>query len=595
LTIPLLNRQLMKKLLPLFLVLLFSCQKTTTDEKATTGNTALAQLFESIDKFSTAPEDSLYKGYHPHGKWLSNSYAYQQTRVDSLKKYVSAIEAIAEATLTDQEKISKSVMLINLRDQIDNVTYKMLFIPFNAEGGFYNSMSYSISSLPFDSAKNYYDYLAWLPNYEIVLQENLELMKQGIAEGIVAPKIVVKNTLELLKPWAVDDYQQSVFYSPIANMPKSINELDRTAIQQESEKVIGKLLATYKTVNDFFANEYMTAAKETPGISFVPGGKEYYENRVKHYTTLPLMPDSIHNLGLAEVARIHEAMKKVMDEVKFKGSFAEFIQFLRTDKQFYPKTAQELLNYASWLSKKAEGQLPKFFNTLYTLPFTVEPVPADIAPTYTAGRAVGGSWKAKRAGKYWVNTYNLPSRSLYNMPALTLHEAVPGHHLQGALASEIKGIPEFRNRYYISAFGEGWGLYCEYLGEEMGMYTTPYEYFGRYTYEMWRAARLVIDTGIHYKGWTREQALKYLADNTALSIHEVTTEIDRYIGWPGQALSYKIGEIKIKDLRKKSEEALGKKFNIGEFHNAILKNGSVPLTLLEAQVDAYIEATLAAK
>lgn len=584
----------MKKLLLLFvLTLLFSCQKTATDEKTTKENTALAQLFESIDKFSTSPEDSLYKGFHPHGKWLSNSYANQQTRADSLKKYVDAIEAIDNAILTDQEKISKAVMLIKLRDEIDNVKYKMLLIPFNAEGGFYNQMSYSLSSLPFDSAENYYDYLAWLPNYEIALQENLDLMKQGMAEGIIAPKIVIKNTLNLLKPWVVNDYQQSAFYEPISKMPETINEMDRAAIKQESEKVIGSLQATYKTVNDFFANEYLSTAKETPGISFVPGGKEYYENRVRHYSTLPLTPDSIHNLGLAEVARIHEAMKKVMEEVKFKGSFADFIQFLRTDKQFYPKTAQELLSYASWLSKKAEGQLPKFFNTLYTLPFTVEPVPENIAPTYTAGRAVGGSWKAKRAGIYWVNTYNLPSRSLYNMPALTLHEAVPGHHLQGALAAEIKGIPEFRNRYYISAFGEGWGLYCEYLGEEMGMYTTPYEYFGRYTYEMWRACRLVIDTGLHYKGWTREQALNYLAEHTALSIHEVTTEIDRYIGWPGQALSYKIGEIKIKDLRKKSEEALGKKFDIGEFHSAILQNGSVPLPLLEAQVDAYIVKKLA--
>src|SRR5690606_15119126 len=267
----------------------------------------------------------------------------------------------------------------------------------------------------------------------------------------------------------------------------------------------------------------MEAAREHPVISFVPGGKEYYENRVRFYTTLPLTPDSVHQLGLQEVARIRASMDKIIQEVNFKGSFADFLNFLRTDPQFYAKTPQELLNYASWLSKKAEAGLPKLFDKLYSLPFTVEPVPDAIAPTYTGGRYVSGSWEGKRAGIYWVNTYDLKSRTLYTLPALTLHEAVPGHHLQIMLAAELKDLPRFRTRYYISAFGEGWGLYSEYLGEEMGMYATPYDMFGRYTYEMWRACRLVVDTGIHYKGWTREQALNYLAENTALSIHEVTT------------------------------------------------------------------------
>lgn len=580
----------------LFLLLMLPYQGNTDVSKAVKQSEALSKLFDSIEKFrGGSPQDALYRGQHPHGKWTSGSYEYQKAKSDSLKYYCTALESINEASLSNQEKISKAIMLISLHDQMDEFNYKMILIPFNAEGGFYNQLSYSLSGLPFNNAENYHDYLAWLPNYEIVLQENLALMKQGIREGIVAPKIIVKNTLELLKPWAVEDYRQSPFYVPIANMPETINEKDRATIKKKGEKVIGDLLATYKTLNTFFAHEYMAAAKEEPGISFVPGGKEYYENRVRHFTTLPLSPDSIHELGLVEVTRIRDAMDKIIKEVKFDGSFADFVQFLRTDSQFYAKTPQELLSYASWLSKKAEGQLPKYFNKLYSLPFTVEPVPASIAPTYTGGRYVSGSWRTKKAGIYWVNTYNLPSRTLYTLPALTLHEAVPGHHLQGALAAELKDIPGFRNRSYINAFGEGWALYCEYLGEEMGMYTTPYELFGRYTYEMWRACRLVVDTGIHYKGWTREEALKYLAENTALSIHEVTTEIDRYIGWPGQALSYKIGEIKIKYLRDKSEKALGDKFNIGDFHEAILQNGSVPMTFLETQIDDYIEKALARK
>ncbi len=579
----------MKKHLFVLCISLFGCVGNLNKEKNIAGSASLSKLFDAIDRYSRAPEDSLYRGFHPRGKWTSNTYEKQQSQADSLKKYKTALEAIDDASLSKQEKISKEVMLINLNDQLAAIQYNLILIPFNAEGGFYNQLAYSLDNLPFKTAKDYYSYVAWIPEYDRVLQENLALMKKGIADGVVAPKIIVKNTLELMKPWAVPGYQQSSFYTPINKMPESIGEADRKTIQQESERAITHLLGTYQTLADFFAKEYMAAAKSEPGISYVPAGKEYYENRVRHYTTLPLTPDSVHNLGLSEVARIRAAMEKIIREQNFKGSFSDFLKFLRTDPQFYAKTPQELLNYAAWLSKKAEGQLPKLFNKLYTLPFTVEPVPASIAPTYTGGRYVGGSWESKRAGIYWVNTYDLKSRTLYTIPALTVHEAVPGHHLQGAMAAEIKNdLPAFRNRYYISAFGEGWGLYSEYLGEEMGMYSTPYELFGRYTYEMWRACRLVVDTGIHYKGWTREQALKYLAENTALSMHEVTTEIDRYIGWPGQALSYKVGEIKIKALRKKAEESLGKNFRIGDFHAAILQNGSVPLGVLERQVDDYI-------
>lgn len=587
----------MKYVALILIILLFACQDNKPPNNTPAGNEALANLFKEIDKFKIAPEDSLFKGVHPRTAWNSDLSEAQEKRADSLKKFKTALEAIPDESLTEQEKISKMIMLLNLDDQITFVQSKMFLIPFNAEGGFYNYLSYGLNRLPFKTAKDYYDYLAWLPRYEQKLKDNLTLMKQGVAEGIVAPQVIVNNNLALMKMWTATDYHDSFFYSPFAKLPADIGEVDSKSITEQSARVLTSLQATYQDVEKYFRNEYATAAREKPGISFVPGGKEYYENRVRHYSTLPLTADSVHNLGLAEVARIRLAMEKIIKDLKFKGSFADFIKFLRTDDQFYAKTPQELLNYAAWLSKKAEGQLPKYFNTLYTLPFTVEPVPESIAPTYTGGRYVDGSWTDKRAGIYWVNTYNLKSRTLYTIPALTVHEAVPGHHLQGALAAEIKDntIPAFRNEYYISAFGEGWGLYSEYLGEEMGMYSTPYELFGRYTYEMWRACRLVVDTGIHYKEWSREDALKFLAENTALSLHEVTTEIDRYIGWPGQALSYKIGEIKIKELRKKAEESLGKDFNIGEFHKAILRNGSVPLQVLEMQVDQFIEASKPAR
>ncbi|QSE96332.1 DUF885 domain-containing protein [Fulvivirga lutea] len=582
----------MKKLIPLLLLLgLFSCNKENTtnqEEPATSKNEELHSLFEEISDFLSSPEDSLYYGHHVHSEWASVSESSQIKDAENIQQFITQLEAISNESLGEQDLISKKVMLIRLKDMVDAVNYKMNLIPFNAEGGFYNQMAFVIPNLPFDKTEHYIDYLGWLPNYHNRLKENIALVKKGLELGVVAPKIVVQNNIQLLQPWL--DLKNNVLYQPLKKM-ENVVDTENAELMKSIENELIAINTTLKEFDQLMRNEYMAAAKEQPGIMFVPEGKSYYENRVKHYSTLPLTPDSVHNLGLSEVARIRSQMDKIIEELKFEGSFEDFLKFLRTDEQFYPKTPQELLNYAAWLSKKAEGQLPKLFDHLYSLPFTVEPVPMSIAPTYTTGRYVGGSWEAHKAGIYWVNTYNLPSRTLYTLPALTLHEAVPGHHLQGAIAGELDNIPEFRNNYYISAFGEGWGLYSEYLGEEMGMYETPYDLFGRYTYEMWRACRLVVDTGIHYKGWTRQQALDYMANNTALSIHEVTTEIDRYIGWPGQAISYKIGEIKIKALRKKAEDALGEDFNIREFHHVILKNGSIPLAVLEEQVDGYISRT----
>lgn len=584
----------MKNLILAVFVLLVCCTPKH-DSLSVNPHRHLLDLFEAIEKFGQSSEDSVARGLHPKGPWSSIEEAAQEQRADSLEEFIRQLKDIDDAALDEQDRISKQLMIMDLQDEVDHIRFRMYLIPFNAEGGFYNAMGYSFSRLPFKTVDDYRGYLGWLPNYEKRLRENLDLLKQGVADGIVAPKVIVNNTLELMKPYIVSDFKQLSFYAPFNNLPVSFDETDSQSVLHQAEAVVSSLQRTYQEIYDYIGSDYMEAAREQPGISFVPGGKEYYENRVRFYTTLPLTPDSVHQLGLQEVARIRASMDKIIQEVNFKGSFADFLNFLRTDPQFYAKTPQELLNYASWLSKRAEAGLPKLFDKLYSLPFTVEPVPDAIAPTYTGGRYVSGSWEGKRAGIYWVNTYNLKSRTLYTLPALTLHEAVPGHHLQISLAAELKDLPRFRTRYYISAFGEGWGLYSEYLGEEMGMYVTPYDLFGRYTYEMWRACRLVVDTGIHYKGWTREQALKYLAENTALSIHEVTTEIDRYIGWPGQALSYKIGEIKIKALRKKAEEALGDKFSIGAFHTAILQNGSVPLTVLEEQVDEYIDQTLKPK
>lgn len=575
----------MKKILFFFFATALSFVQAQTSSE-------LAALFAELDSIDARYQidNPIWSGKHP------DAYVYQKAsqqidRAAELKVQLEALKAIPDASLSNQERINKAIKVLQLTDAVSRVTYKTYLVPFNAEGGFYNSPSFFLPYLPFNTVADYEAYLNWLPTFKDYLNYNKGLMEDGLKEGIMAPKVIVANNVRLLENWVKADQKANPFYQPLQAMPESIPANEQARLRREAEEIMqAHLLPAYQELRDFFEKAYLPKAPEKVGISEIKNGKAYYENRVRHFTTLNMTPDEVFNQGQEEVARIKGLMQEIIEEVNFDGSFAAFIEFLRTDPQFYPKTPQELLNRAAWLSKKAEGQLPALFSTLYRLPFTVEPVPDDIAPTYTAGRYVGGNREQNNPGIYWVNTYNLPSRSLYTLPALTLHEAAPGHHLQITLAAEMTDVPDFRKNYYISAFGEGWGLYSEFLGEEMGMYETPYELFGRYTYEMWRACRLVVDVGLHYKGWTREEAVQFMADNTALSLHEVNTEIDRYIGWPGQAVSYKIGELTIKRLRKQCEEALGDAFNIQEFHEVILQNGSVPLSILDSEIDNYLKS-----
>lgn len=552
----------------------------------------LQSIFERIDaaEKSYSIDNPIWRGEHPES-FPFQKIESQIEKVNLLRPLLDELESMPEEKLSDQDYINRSIKILQLRDEISQVDYKIYLIPFNAEGGFFNSPSFFLPNLPFETADDFDAYFKWLETFPDFLDYNKNLMQQGINEQIQAPKVIVKNVLDLLESWTHDDVTAHPFYKPILEMKLEFGSSNRKVYMAKASKVLTKeILPAYKELHRFINEEYLPKAPEKVGIREIKNGKKYYENRVRHFTTLDIGPDSVYATGLLEVSRIRTLMEQIISDVEFDGSFEDFLQFLRTDPQFYPKTGQELLNRAAWLSKKAEGQLPKLFSNLYSLPFTVEPVPDDIAPKYTGGRYVGGSRRQNKAGIYWVNTYNLPSRTLYTLPALTLHEAVPGHHLQITMASELEGLPDFRSGYYISAFGEGWGLYAEYLGEEMGMYETPYDLFGRYTYEMWRACRLVVDVGLHYKGWTRQEAVDYMASNTALSLHEVNTEIDRYIGWPGQAVSYKMGELTIKKLRETATDALGEEFYIQQFHEVILKNGSVPLPILENEVKKYISS-----
>jgi uncharacterized protein (DUF885 family) len=521
---------------------------------------------------------------------VENTIKYYQAEADFSKELINELEMVSIEGLSKTEQISRELLLFVLQDKIDTHVFKMYLNPITNESAFHLNLS-RIGNKTIKDKKQIIDYLKELDALPQKVDYNLDLLRAGLKEGISQPKAVFNNYEITYDKHIVSDVKESEFYKPFLQLPESFSaKLKDSIIKVAKMSVQKNAVDQYKKIKSFFENEYFPNTRKGLGVSTVPNGKEFYQNRINYYTTSSkYTAEDIHQIGLQEVARIKSEMNTIISELNFKGSFAEFLQFLRTDEQFYAKTPKELLMFARDIAKRADAELPKFFKTLPRKPYGVVPVPEAIAPNYTGGR-YSGSYDEKTAGFYWVNTYNLPSRTLYTIPALTAHEAVPGHHLQISLNNELpETIPAFRRGLYLSAYGEGWGLYSETLADEMGLYTTPYEKFGQLTYEMWRACRLVVDTGVHAKGWTRQQMIDYMAANTALSIHEVTTETDRYISWPGQALSYKIGEIKIRQLRKKAEEALGDKFDIREFHEVILDEGTVTLSILEKCMDDYIQ------
>ena len=491
--------------------------------------------------------------------------------------------------LSEQNQINHAILSYRLADDIDEYRYGAHLMPLTSESGFHTSLGFLPQRATFGSVNDYQLYIQQLSAIPRYMQQQTAWMQQGLATGMTQPKAVLKGFEQSIISY-ITEPEQSVFFKPFETKPAYISAEQWQQLRHEAAMQIRTAVnPAYQAFYDFMVEQYIPAARDTIAASALPQGEAYYQNRLQHYTTLNMTPAQVHQIGLDEVKRIRTEMQQVIADTGFQGSFADFIQFLRTDPQFYPKTPDELMRYAAFLAKKSDAQLPKLFKTLPRTPYGVVPVPAEIAPKYTTGRYSGPS-RDDQAGFYWVNTYRLDRRPLYEMEALTLHEAVPGHHLQIALAREQKALPDYRRSFYTSAFGEGWGLYAEYLGLEMGFYQDPYSNFGRLTYEMWRAARLVVDTGMHRMGWSRQQAIDFLASNTALSMHNVTTEIDRYISWPAQALSYKLGEITIKRLRAEAEQALGERFNIREFHDVVLSNGSLPLAVLEQQVRRYIAA-----
>jgi len=512
-----------------------------------------------------------------------------QRAADRRRTTLQRLQAIDRAGLDVPDRISYDMLARELKDDQADHEFGSWQLPINADSGFHTAFAELPRSMTLSSPGDYRNYLARLRAFPAYVAQQVANMREGLRTGFTLPRVVLEGYDVTIRTHVVDDPEKSVFYAPFRSFPPGVPEADRARLAAEGRAaVMDGAVAGYSTFLDFMVGEYIPKTRTTTAAADLPRGREYYAHRVRHFTTLDVTPEEVHRIGLAEVDRIRGEMQQVMRQAGFGGDFTAFLQFLRTDPRFYARTPEELLKDASFIAKRMDGKLPSLFGHLPRLPYGIEPVPAHLAPKYTGGRYVEAPVGGTRAGTYWVNTYALESRPLYVLEALTLHEAVPGHHLQIALQQELENVPAFRRAAGLGAFVEGWGLYSEHLGLEAGFYQDPYSNFGRLTYEMWRACRLVVDTGLHALGWPRQKAIDYLAANTALSLHEVRTATDRYISWPGQALAYKMGELKIRELRRTAEKELGQRFDVRAFHDAVLANGPVPLPVLEEQIRAYV-------
>ena len=511
-------------------------------------------------------------------------------RVEEQRAMLQRLQEIDRAVLNADDAVSYDMLARDLELAIERFERGGHLLPLTVDDGFHIQFAGLPRIHPFRTTRDYENYIARLHAFPAYVEQYITLLTEGLEKGYTLARVVLEGYDITIASHVVDDATKSVFWAPFVSFPATVPAADHERLREAGRAgIMNGAVPAYHIFLSFMREAYIPGARESIGASDMPDGAAYYQYTIKEFTTLDLTADSIHNIGLAEVARIRAEMQAIIDSVGFKGSFDQFLTFLRTDPRFYAKTPDELLQRAAWFAKQMDGKLPSLFGKLPRAPYTVAPVPDHLAPKYTSGRYVPTTPGGTQPGFYWVNTYALQNRTLYTQEALTFHEAVPGHHLQIALNQELENLPLFRRHNYISAFGEGWGLYSERLGKEVGFYSDPYSDFGRLTYEMWRACRLVVDTGIHAKGWTRQQAMDYMASNTALSLHEIRTEIDRYISWPGQALSYKLGELKIRELRARAEQALGERFDIRAFHDLVLGAGSVPLTVLEARVNEWIE------
>ncbi|MDQ6809704.1 MAG: DUF885 domain-containing protein [Verrucomicrobiota bacterium] len=523
-------------------------------------------------------------------RWDDESLGAIKKREEHTGEALAKLAKMDRAALPPVEQLNYDLFQKDLQDQVEAAKFREYLMPINQRGGIQTADELT-DQLRFETVKDYEDWIARLRAFPVLMDQDIALMKEGAVAKIIWPKIVLNRVPAQIDKQLVSNPEASPFFKPFKKFPASISAADQTRLAQAGrEAVAGAVLPSFQKLKTYFVGEYLPAAFDQVGVWQMPNGAEFYAYLARHHTTTSLTPQEIHERGLSEVKRIRGEMQGIMDKVGFKGTLPEFFTKLRTDPQFYYKTPDELLNAYRALAKTIDPKLVKVFKTLPRTPYGVTPIPDNIAPDTTTAYYNEPAADGSRPGQYFVNLYKPETRPKWEMMALSLHESVPGHHLQISLAQEAGEMPKFRRFGHYTAFVEGWGLYAESLGEDMGLYEDPYAKFGQLTYEMWRAVRLVVDTGMHSMKWDRQRAITFFMDNAAKSENDIVNEIDRYISMPGQALAYKIGELKLKELRDRAKRELGDKFTLGEFHDAVLLTGPVPLDVLERNIDAWIAA-----
>ncbi len=525
-------------------------------------------------------------------QWKDLSAEARISRHEGDLQALGDLHGIDQELLGEEEKINYELFERKYRDRVEAYQFNSVLIPISQRGGI-QTLDETGNRLRMKTVADYDDWLARLNKIDSYMEQTIDLMKEGMAKGILPPKIIMKRVPGQIEKQLVEQPEQSLFYKPFREIPDKFTPQERQRIRNAAQEVIEeKVIPAYQKLYEFFTTKYLPACRNTVGASDLPNGRAYYEFRVRQFTTTDMTPDEVHLLGLKEVARIREEMIRTIEEVGFDGSFEEFINFLRTDPKFYYDNPEELFDGYLAIAKRIDPQLVNLFRNLPRMPYGVKAIPEAIAPDTTTAYYTRPAADGSRAGYYYVNLYKPETRPKYEMEVLTVHESVPGHHLQIALQQELEQLPDFRRYSGFTVFVEGWGLYSEKLGYELGLYKDPYSRFGQLTYDMWRAVRLVVDTGMHYKGWSRQKAIDYFIANAARQELDIINEIDRYISWPGQALAYKLGQLKFLELRERATVALGDKFDIRDFHDVVLGKGAVPLSVLENMVDGWIENSL---
>jgi uncharacterized protein (DUF885 family) len=536
------------------------------------------------------PEGATMFGDNRYNNRLTDASmeAYERRKAHE-REMLDRIQKIDRSALTGQDAISYDLFLLDKKLNVEGQRFPAEYMPTDQMNGIQIFFGQLASSTPFRNAKDYEDYLARLAAFPRQIDQVIALMKRGLETGWVQPAVPLRSLPSQIEGQITDDPLRHPLYKPFESFPQDVPEAGRARLADAGKRAVAEsFMPAMKRFDAFVKETYLPAARKEIGASSLPDGAAYYQYAIRRHTTTNLTAKEIHEIGVGEVARIRKEMEVIIRKVGFKGTFQEFLTFLRTDPRFYHKTAEDLVAGYALIAKRADGRLPALFAELPRTPYGIRVIPDYEAPAQTTAYYQPGAADGSRAGLYMINTYKLDTRPKYEMEALSLHESVPGHHLQIARAQELKGLPDFRRNAGYTAYVEGWGLYAESLGSEMGFYEDPYSKFGQLTYEMWRACRLVVDTGMHAFGWSRQRAIDFMKENTAKTENDIIVEIDRYIVWPGQALAYKMGELKIKELRARAKRELAARFDVRRFHNAVLDDGPLPLDLLERRINDWI-------